>query len=89
MSNTAQRIAIHASDPDEVFEAEARLLMQYATLIEKNVVDIVGRYSDPDFAKDAALRYASKIAWNVPDSTIKAALEKLAISKFRQAGVTV
>jgi hypothetical protein len=90
MSNTsAPRLPIHAGDSDEVFEAEARLLMQYATLIERDAVDIVGRYSDPDFAKAAARGYASKIAWNVPDSTIKAAIERLAISKFRQAGVAI
>jgi hypothetical protein len=87
MSDTTQRIAIHASDPDEVFEAEARLLMQYATAIERDVADIVGRYADPDFQAAAARCYANKIAWNVPDSTIKAAVKRLAAVKFRLRGM--
>jgi hypothetical protein len=84
MTNTAQRIAIHAGDPDEVFEVEARLLMQWANVIERDVADILVK-----FPGTTGTEYVEKIGENIPDETIKAAVKRLAASKFRQKGMVV
>jgi hypothetical protein len=84
MSNTAQRLAIHAGDPDEIFQLEARLLADYAVAIEKDVENIIAKFPG---ATGAA--YVENIGENIPDETIKAAVKRLAASKFRQKGVAV
>jgi hypothetical protein len=83
MSDTTQRIPIHAGDPDEIFEVEARLLADYAVAIERDVADILAKFPG---ATGAA--YIKNIGENIPDETIKAAVKRPA-SKFRQAGVMI
>jgi hypothetical protein len=86
MSNTAQRIPIHAGDPDEVFVVEAELLTQYATLIERDVADILAKFPGSTAGWAA---YVDTLGSDIPDDTIKAAVKRLAVSKIRQAGVAI
>lgn len=82
MSSTTQRIPIHAGDPDEVFQLEAKLLAEYATAIERDVEDILEK-----FPGSTGTAYVEKIGEDIPDQTIRAAVKRLAASKFRQKGM--
>ncbi len=79
-----RRIPIHAGDPPQVFELEAQLLMAYSERIGRDVDDIAamcgGRRDELEAAQAA---YVEKIGFNIPDTTIRAAVKRLAIGKFR------
>jgi|HubBroStandDraft_6_1064221.scaffolds.fasta_scaffold4234302_1 hypothetical protein len=81
------RRAIHAGDPPEVFELEAKLLAAYRERIEAVVGDILSKFPDPDARKAAATAFIDNIGANMPDETIQAAIKKLATTKFRLCGV--
>jgi hypothetical protein len=83
------RIPVHAGDPPEVFEAEAKLLAAYRSAIVSDVSAIVEKFPDPDDQTHAAKAYVAKIGSEIPDSTIKAAVKRLAASKFRLRGIEV
>jgi hypothetical protein len=83
------RIPVHAGDPPEVFEAEAKLLAAYSGEFARVVSAIVEKFPDPDDQTRAAKAYAAKIGSEIPDSTIKAAVKRLAASKFRLRGIEV
>jgi hypothetical protein len=83
------RVPIHAGDPPEVFEAEAKLLAAYRDAILRDVDDIIAKFADPLQQACAAAAYIQKIGSGIPDATIKAAVEQLAYSKFWQRGVDV
>jgi hypothetical protein len=83
MNNASdQRIAIHAGDPPGIFEEEAKLLALYASAIERDVADILEK-----FPGSTGTAYIENIGENIPDETIKAAVKRLAASKFRQKGM--
>jgi hypothetical protein len=83
------RIPVHAGDPPEVFEAEAKLLVAYSSAIALAVSAIVEKFPDPDDQTLAAKAYVAKIGSEIPDSTIEAAVKRLAASKFRLCGIEV
>jgi hypothetical protein len=83
------RAPVHAGDPTEVFEAEAKLLAAYRDAIVADVDDIIEKFSDHDAQARAAKAYVARIGSAIPDATIGAAVKKLASSKFRQRGVDV
>jgi hypothetical protein len=83
------RIPIHAGDPAEVFELEAKLLAAYRDVIARDIDDIIAKFPDPDDRSRAAKAFVAKIAHNIPDTTIAAAVERLAASKFRLRGIQV
>lgn len=83
------RTPVHATDPPEVFEAEARLLAAYRDAIVADIDDIMANFSDADLQTRAATAYVAKIGSEIPDATIRAAVKKLASSKFRQRGIDV
>jgi hypothetical protein len=83
------RAPVHAGDPPEVFEAVAKLLTEYRDVIVTDIDDITAKFSDPDLQTSAATAYVSKIGSEIPDATIRAAVKKLAASKFRQRGIDV
>jgi hypothetical protein len=80
---------IHAGSPLEVFEAEAKLLAAYRDAIATDIDDIMAKFSDPDLRTRAAKAYVVKIGSEIPDSTIEAAVKRLAASKFRLRGIEV
>jgi hypothetical protein len=83
------RIPVHAGDPPEVFEAEAKLLAAYSSEFALAVSDIVEKFPDPDDQAHAAKAFVAKIGSEIPDSTIEAAVKRLAASKFRLRGIDV
>lgn len=83
------RVPIHAGDPPEVFEAEAKLLAAYRDAIVADVDDMIEKFSDPDAQASGAKAYVARIGSEIPDATIRAAVKRLASSKFRQRGVDV
>jgi hypothetical protein len=83
------RVPIHAGDPPEVFELVAKLLADYREKIVPVVDDIIQELSDPDARCAAATAYVAKSGSEIPDATIRAAVKKLASSKFRQRGIDV
>jgi hypothetical protein len=83
------RAPVHAGDPPEVFEAVAKLLAEYRNAIVRDVADIKAKFSDPDLQTSAATAYVAAIGSEIPDATIRAAVKKLASSKFRQRGIDV
>jgi len=82
------RVSIHAGDPPEVFEIEAKLLTEYSERIARDVDDILGKCPDPKEAQAEAAAYIAKIGENIQDDTIKAAVKRLATVKFRLRGIT-
>lgn len=83
------RTPIHAGDPPEVFEEEAKLLAAYSSEFARVVSAIVEKFPDPDDQAHAAKAYVAQIGSEIPDSTIKAAVKRLAASKFRLRGIQV
>ena len=83
------RIPVHAGDPPEVFELVAKLLADYRDKIVPVVDDIIQEFSDPDVRISAATAYVARIGSEIPDTTIRAAVKRLASSKFRQRGIDV
>jgi hypothetical protein len=83
------RIPVHAGDPPEVFEAEAKPLAAYSSEIARDVSAIVEKFPDPDDQTCAAKAYVAKIGSEIPDSTIEVAVKRLAASKFRLRGIEV
>jgi hypothetical protein len=86
MNNTPRR-PIGPEDPLEVFVEEAKLLTAYSEGIGRDVEDIVARFPDPDASSVVASAYVRKNGWNIPDATIKSAVERLAKMKFRLRGI--
>jgi hypothetical protein len=86
---TTDRAPVHAGDPPEVFELVAKLLADYRDKIVPVVDDIIQEFSDPDRQTSAATAYIARIGSEIPDATIRAAVKKLASSKFRQRGIDV
>jgi hypothetical protein len=83
------RAPVHAGDPPEVFELVAKLLADYRDKIVPDVDDIIEKFSDPDARITSATAYVARIGSEIPDTTIRASVERLASSKFRQCGVDV
>jgi hypothetical protein len=83
------RAPVHAGDPPEVFEAEAKLLAAYRDAIATDIDDIMANFSDPDLQTSAATAYVAKIGSEIPDATIRSAVKRLASSKFRQRRIDV
>jgi hypothetical protein len=83
------RAPVHAGDRPEVFEAVAKLLAQYRDVIVRDIDDITAKFSDLDLQTSAATAYVAAIGSEIPDVTIRAAVKKLASSKFRQRGIDV
>jgi len=83
------RAPVHAGDPPEVFEAEAKLLAAYRDAIVSAIDDIMAKFSDADLQTSAATAYVANAGSEIPDATIRAAVKRLASSKFRQRGIDV
>jgi hypothetical protein len=83
------RVPIHAGDPPEVFELQAKLLAAYRDAIAADIDDITAKFPDPDLQIGAATAYVARIGSEIPDTTIRAAVKRLASSKFRQRGIHV
>jgi hypothetical protein len=83
------RRAIHAGDPPGVFEIEAELLAAYSEPIDAAVEDILSEFSYPDARELAATAFIANIGTDMPDETIRAALERLVTVKFRLRGIEV
>jgi hypothetical protein len=84
------RAPVHGGDPPEVFEAEAKLLAAYSSAIALAVSAIVEKFPDhPNDQTLAAKAFVAKIGSEIPDSTIEAAVKRLAASKFRLRGIEV
>lgn len=83
------RAPVHAGDPPEVFEVEAKLLAAYRDAIVTDIDGIMAKFSDPNLQTSAATAYVAKIGSEISDATIRAAVKKLASSKFRQRGIDV
>ncbi len=83
------RIPVHAGDPPEVFDAEAKLLAAYSNEFARVVSAIVEKFPDTDEQTCAARAYVAKIGSDIPDSTIETAVKRLAASKFRLRGIKV
>jgi hypothetical protein len=83
------RAPVHAADPPEVFETEAKLLAAYRDAIVSDIDDIMAKFSDADLQTSAATAYVAKIGSEISDATIRAAVKRLASSKFRQCGIDV
>jgi len=81
------RRAIHAGDPPEVFEAEAKLLAAYSERIEAALADILTEFLDLDARKAAATAFIATIDTDMPDETIRAAIKRLTTVKFRLRGI--
>jgi hypothetical protein len=86
---STDRLPVHAGDPPEVFEAVAKLLADYRDKIVPVIDDVIQEFSDPAARRAAATAYVARIGSEIPDTTIRAAVKKLALSKFRQRGVDV
>jgi hypothetical protein len=82
-----RRLSIHARDRREVFAEEAKLLTMYGEQIARSVENIIAKYPEPEGSNAAATAYIAAIGSNIPDETIKAAVRRLAIVKFRLRGV--
>jgi hypothetical protein len=76
----SERIPIGPDDPDEVFVLEANLLAQYSELISQAADDIQAKYPG---SKAAAAAFIATIGADIPDSTILAAVKRLATIKFQ------
>jgi hypothetical protein len=84
MTANQPRVAVHASDPPEVFLLEAELLTRYRDIIESAVADISARFPEPE---SAARAFIARIGSDIPDATIRAAVKRLATIKFRQCRI--
>jgi hypothetical protein len=80
---------IHAGDPPEVFAEEAKLLAWYGEHIGSSAKKLIAQCSGPAEQRAAAEGYLSEVGSNIPDSTIRAAVRRLAALKFRKLGVDV
>lgn len=65
------------------------MLSAYSSAIALAVSDIVEKFRDPDDQTVAAKAYVARIGSEIPDSTIEAAVKRLAASKFRLRGIEV
>jgi hypothetical protein len=79
---TTMRRPICAEDPEEIFQVEARLLADYATAIERDVLKIAAK-----FPGTTGTEYVEQIGENISDETLKAAVKKLAAVKFWLRGM--
>ena len=61
----------------------------YSSEFARVVSATVEKFPDPDDQTRAARAYVAKIGSEIPDSTIKAAVKRLAASKFRLRGIQV
>jgi hypothetical protein len=82
--SVTERIPIGPDDPDEVFVLQATLLAQYRELISQAADDIQAKYPG---SKAAAAAFIATIGVDIPDSTILAAVKRLATIKFRLLGM--
>ncbi len=74
-------------DAPVVFEMEAKLLAAYAILTDLD--HIMAKLSDAELRIIATSTYVAQIGSEIPDATIRAAVKKLAASKFQQHGIDV
>ena len=68
---------------------EAELLTEWGEAIGRCVKDIAGQFPKPNSSTAAATAFIARIGNEIPDSTIKAAVKRLATVRFRIAGVEV
>ena len=83
------RLPIHAGDEAGVFEEEAKLLAYYSELIGRSAKKIIAQCGSGAEQRAAAEAFLGEVGSNIPDSTIQAAVRRLAALKFRALGVDV